>query len=281
MIIRNGILSTVRSKGKTVLFTLLIFVLTLSLGLGLGLWSYCTLTLQSMEETYTSIAVVEYMGDQYPEEYVADEAAREALNQLGDIDQVPGVELWETTSWGMALTDGYQRRGSTVPYENQLVVAVFNLVAKQEQVWGVLPSNDLPDNYLLFLNANNSAATVKLGSEMWENIPFLDLSTETVDTENLPDVYCTMGTRITLVDETRGVNKDISFLFEQGNYFSYNAETEELSGLYMADMGYIGIIGENLYSYEGKSGVAIQIDPGDSGFVPEKDVRYKSEAKRS
>ena len=77
MIIRNGILSTVRSKGKTVLFTLLIFVLTLSLGLGLGLWSYCTLTLQSMEETYTSIAVVEYMGDQYPEEYVADEAARE------------------------------------------------------------------------------------------------------------------------------------------------------------------------------------------------------------
>ena len=167
MIIRNGILSTVRSKGKTVLFTLLIFVLTMSLGLGLGLWSYCTLTLQSMEETYTSIAVVEYMGDQYPEEYVADEAAREALNQLGDIDQVPGVELWETTSWGMALTDGYQRRGSTVPYENQLVVAVFNLVAKQEQVWGVLPSNDLPDNYLLFLNANNSAATVKLGSEMW------------------------------------------------------------------------------------------------------------------
>ena len=111
MIIRNGILSTVRSKGKTVLFTLLIFVLTLSLGLGLGLWSYCTLTLQSMEETYTSIAVVEYMGDQYPEEYVADEAAREALNQLGDIAQVPGVELWETTSWGMALTDGYQRRG--------------------------------------------------------------------------------------------------------------------------------------------------------------------------
>ena len=274
MIIRNGILSTVRSKGKTVLFTLLIFVLTLSLGLGLGLWSYCTLTLQSMEETYTSIAVVEYMGDQYPEEYVADEAAREALNQLGDIAQIPGVELWETTSWGMALSDGYQRRGSTVPYENQMVVAVFNLVAKQEQVWGVLPSNDLPDNYLLFLNANNSAATVKLGSEIWENIPFLDLSTETVDTENLPDIYCTMGTRITLVDETKGVNKDISFLFEQGNYFSYNAETEELSGLYMADMGYIGIIGENLYSYEGKSGVAIQIDPGDSGFVPEKDGRY-------
>lgn len=274
MIIRNGILSTVRSKGKTVLFTLLIFVLTLSLGLGLGLWSYCTLTLQSMDETYTSIAVVEYMGEQYPEEYVADEAAREALHGLGDIAQVPGVELWETSSWGMALADGYQRRGSTVPYEDQMVVAVFNLIAKQEKVWGVLPSKDLPDSYLLFLNASNTAVTVKLGNQTWENIPFLDVSSGKVDTEHLPDAYCTMGSRVMLVDETKGMNQDISYLFTQGNYFSYNAETEELSGLYTATTGYIGIVGESLYSYEGKSGVAIQIDPVDSGFSPEKNGRY-------
>ena len=56
MILRNGILSTVRSRGRTVLFTLLIFLLTLSLSLGLGLWSYCAQTLAAMDATYTSIA---------------------------------------------------------------------------------------------------------------------------------------------------------------------------------------------------------------------------------
>ena len=158
--------------------------------------------------------------------------------------------------------------------DKKKVVAVFNLIAMQEKVWGVLPSKDLPDSYLLFLNASNTAVTVKLGNQTWENIPFLDVSSGKVDTEHLPDAYCTMGSRVILVDETKGMNQDISYLFTQGNYFSYNAETEELSGLYTATTGYIGIVGESLYSYEGKSGVAIQIDPVDSGFSPEKNGRY-------
>lgn len=274
MIIRNGILSTVRAKGKTVLFTLLIFVLTVSLSLGLSLWSYCDLTLQAMDKTYTSIAVVEYMGEQYPEEYVADEAAREALAQIGDFDQISGVEMWETTSWGMALSEGYQRVGSTVPYENQMVVAVFNLVPQQDQVWGVLPSNDLPANYLLFQHTDDSIVTVKLSDGIWEDIPFIDLSSTDVDSEDLPDVYCMMGTRLTLVDQTKNLNEDISFLLEKGWYYRYNSETDELSGLYTTDVGYLGIIGDTLYSYEGKTGVAIQIDPGESGFLPEKGARY-------
>ena len=112
MILRNGILSTVRSRGRTVLFTLLIFLLTLSLSLGLGLWSYCTQTLAAMDATYTSIALVEYKGENYPDQYAADESARAAFSQLGDYSQVQGVELWESTQRGMVLTDGYQRHHS-------------------------------------------------------------------------------------------------------------------------------------------------------------------------
>lgn len=37
MVIRNGILSTVRARGRTVLFSLLILLLTLSLSLGMAL----------------------------------------------------------------------------------------------------------------------------------------------------------------------------------------------------------------------------------------------------
>ena len=61
MVIRNGILSTVRARGRTVLFSLLILLLTLSLSLGIGLWSYCAQTLEAMNQAYTSIALVEHM----------------------------------------------------------------------------------------------------------------------------------------------------------------------------------------------------------------------------
>ena len=272
MIIRNGILNTVRARGKTVLFTLLIFILTLSLSFGLGLWSYCAQTLQVMDETYTSIAVVEYMGEEYPEEYVADDAARQALDQLPDYSQVPGVELWETTRWGTALSDGYQRRGSTIPYEDMMVVSVFNLVPQQAMVWGPLPTNELPSTYILL---QGDRATVNLGGgKVWENIPFYDFTTQDVDMSQLPDVYCYMSKGITLVDQAQGITQDISRLLEQNQYFQYNEETGELYGNYLADVGYTGIIGKNLYSYEGKSGVLIQIDPGDSGFAPEKGKRY-------
>ena len=71
MILRNGIRSTLRARGRTGLFTVLLFVLTLTLTLGLGMWNYCAGTLADMDENYTSIALVEYMGEDYPEENAA------------------------------------------------------------------------------------------------------------------------------------------------------------------------------------------------------------------
>lgn len=271
MIIRNGIFSTVRAKGKTVLFALLIFILTLSLSFGLGLWSYCTQTLRMMDESYTSIAVVEYMGENYPEEYVADELARQAMEQLGDFSQIPGVKLWETASWTTALSNGYQRSGSTIPYEDQMVVAVFNLVPQQELVWGPIPSKELPASYILFYG---DVVTINVNGKVWEKIPFFHPLSQDEDTSQLPDVYCSMDETITLVDQTQGLRQDISRLLEQNQYYQYDEQTGELYGNYMADVGYTGIIGKNLYSYEGKSGVLIQIDPGESGFAPEKGKRY-------
>ncbi len=274
VVIRNGILSTVRARGRTVLFTILILLLTLSLSLGMGLWSYCAQTLASMDETYTSISVVEYMGEQYPEEYVADEAAREALTQLKDFSQVQGVELWETTNWEVALSEGYQRHGSTVPYEGQMIVAVFNLVSKETTQWGTLSAEDLPEEYILFNSQDNSTVTVKLADGMWKNIPYLERSVVEENPENLPGAYCVVDSTVTLVDRSRNLTKSLSLLVNERKFYSYNPETQEITGAYTVNSGYTGIIGETLYSYEGKSGVAIQIDPGDSGFVPEKGGRY-------
>ena len=63
MFIRNGIYSTLRAKGRTALFSLLLALLTVSLALGLGLWSYCAQTLEAMDQAYTSIALMEHMGE--------------------------------------------------------------------------------------------------------------------------------------------------------------------------------------------------------------------------
>ena len=149
MIIRNGILSTVRSRGRTALFTLLILLLTLSLSLGMGLWSYCAQTLNAMDEAYTSIALAEYMGQDYPDPYVADESAREALAQLGDVSQIPGVKLWETTQTGMALSEGYQRPDGTIPYEDKAVFTVFQITPQYTtEVYNIEP-DQLPEDNLL------------------------------------------------------------------------------------------------------------------------------------
>ena len=76
MIIRNGIRSTLRARGRTALFTALILVLTLSLSLGLGMWAYCGRTLTEMDQRYTSVALLEYLGGDYPDGDAADEYAR-------------------------------------------------------------------------------------------------------------------------------------------------------------------------------------------------------------
>ena len=97
MIIRNGVNSTLRARGRAALFFALILLLTLALSLGLGMWSYCSRALGLLDESYTSIAVLEYMGEDYPDADVADEYARQADQALDEdaVAALDGVELWE------------------------------------------------------------------------------------------------------------------------------------------------------------------------------------------
>ena len=129
MIIRNGIRSTLRARGRSLLFTLLIFVLTLAMTLGLGAWAYSSALLNQMEEGYISIALVEYLGQDYPVADVADVHAREAAELL-DSDvfaKIDGVELWETNSNVLAAVEGYERTVGDVPYGDYAVFTVTQL----------------------------------------------------------------------------------------------------------------------------------------------------------
>lgn len=117
MIARNGVRTVLRSRGRTALFAALILILTLTLALGLGMWSYCRETLAEMDETYTSVALLEYLGQDYPDGSVADENARQAASALDDaaIAAVVGVDLWERNDRALFAMDGYLRSAGEIP----------------------------------------------------------------------------------------------------------------------------------------------------------------------
>ena len=147
MSVRNGLFSTLRAKGRTVLFALLILVLTVTLALGLGMWAYSGASLARMEEQYTSVALVEYMGEDYPDKDAADSAARAALELLDNeaMSAVDGVELWEQTKSTLVSVKGYKNSGVVTPYSNNAVI-VATIKPEYTTGYGVADEADLPES---------------------------------------------------------------------------------------------------------------------------------------
>lgn len=147
MSIRNGLFSTLRAKGRTALFALLILVLTVALTLGLGMWAYSGALLARMEEQYTSVALVEYMGEDYPDENAADYAARAALELLDNeaMSTVDGVELWEQTKSTFVSVSGYKNSNMATPYNNNAVV-VATIKPEYTTGYGTADEADLPES---------------------------------------------------------------------------------------------------------------------------------------
>ena len=126
MFIRNGIMSNLRERGRTALFSLLIMVLTVTMILALGVLLYCNAVLKECDGAYRSIALIEYMGSEYPKEDEPDEAARKAAKELTDenILNVNGVTGWTRGNTSFAFADGYARRVGNLPYGNRSVIIV-------------------------------------------------------------------------------------------------------------------------------------------------------------
>lgn len=126
MFIRNGIKSILRERGRTVLFSLLIMLLTLTMILALSVFLYSTAVLDACDDAYRSMALVEYMGAEYPNEDQPDAAARAAAQALTDetVLAVPGVTGWTRGSTAYASVRGYARRSGTMPYKNRAVIVV-------------------------------------------------------------------------------------------------------------------------------------------------------------
>ncbi|MBP5294967.1 MAG: hypothetical protein J6Y95_04530, partial [Lachnospiraceae bacterium] len=126
MLVRNGILTCFRQKGRTILFFLLLTVLAMALLLAQGVMLYCDSALTQADSQYRSIAVVEYMGEDYPSRDAADPAARKALESFEALDPeaLPGVKAFTKGTVLSAEAEGYRRNGGKIPYLNHAVLVL-------------------------------------------------------------------------------------------------------------------------------------------------------------
>lgn len=129
MFVRNGIMSNLRARGRTALFLLLIIVSTVTMILSLGVLLYCDAVMKACEGAYRSIALIEYMGTEYPKEDEPDEAARKAAKELTgeNILNVSGVTGWSKGNMSFAYAENYERLSGEMPYGNRSVIVVSDI----------------------------------------------------------------------------------------------------------------------------------------------------------
>lgn len=271
MIARNGIRTTLRARGRTALFTALILLLTLTLALGLGMWAYCSGTLAEMDETYTSVALLEYLGQDYPDGSVADENARQAASALDDdaIAAVSGVERWERNDRALAAMDGYLRSAGEIPYGDQAVLAVFNLIPRYD--FAQLSEDQLAASYVA-ADFDSMSCRIHVSGLLGGDAE-VPLYTSSKASEAVEDTYVV----VTYFGDTTLVTPEGSIdLWSIPGIASYihSAASDTYQSEEKVLVGYDAIVSRCLYSLEGREGIAVTMEVGDSGFVGEKGRYY-------
>ena len=301
MPIRNGLSSTLRARGRTALFTLLILVLTVALALGLGMWACCGSLLARMEEQYTSVALLEYMGEDYPDEDAADGGARAALDALDGeaLSAVDGVELWEPARSTLVSIDGYKRPGGGSPYAGSAVVVA---AITPEFTLGRAPVDeaDLPEGRAVLadqiVDGGYSYTFILPGRGPLE-LPYYYLDPDTGiyqrqggaggGSTSAPEGPYVLLHRVSI---PTGWIMGLSVMGELPAGYDPNTMQNLLDTAqyeYYPDEGrYIGCtetilsptsfgrISEALYSPHGAGGMMCYFDVADTGFLPEKGTRY-------
>ncbi len=126
MIFRDSIRNLKRSRGKTLLFSSLLFVLTLASCLSLGIRISVSRYLAECDASYKTVGVFEYMGADYPDDTVYDPKVRETLDHFdfSPILRNENVLRWEPSSRALGYVDGFARSDAAVPYRQNVVVVI-------------------------------------------------------------------------------------------------------------------------------------------------------------
>ena len=297
MILRNGIRSTLRAKGRTVLFTLLILVLTLALTLGMGAWAYSAALLAQMDGSYESIALVEYMGINYPDQDAADPNARLSVPNSEAMAQIDGVQLYEQTDRTLAYIDGYTRVTGEVPYESYGVLLCTSFTPLYTDGWVQYAEEDLPDTFVM-TDQTNWQARMRMHGQEIDWVPYFILQdgqyitnhswdpatgalhNEIVPEDRLPEryiyqqqagwstnyLYVENGKRVFELVENSHSGKRLTF--------DYESESGTIYGPGKVVKSYTGICVDPLYSREYDGEFLITLLPDQLGLEIQPKARY-------
>lgn len=295
MIIRNGVNSTLRARGRAALFFALILVLTLALSLGLGMWSYCSRALAALDQSYTSIALVEYMGADYPDPDTADDYARQAAQALDGaaISALDGVELWEVPDQALAAMEGYLRTDSGGLYADYGILVAGNLSAMSTQgAWSTVGAGQLScqaileGDHLVSLYGPNGEVQAQVpcfeygsrdgvGPGYWICMRQEDgrLAYELTAPEELPQAYYVLDGFFILDVPRQGQYYGPDLGWDTRGYLGQLTDSGQYQ-IYGETVSYTGSLLRALYSPEGKdSGLAI-FEVSDRDFAPEPGEKY-------
>ncbi len=287
MIVRNGILTTLRARKRTFLFTLLIFLLTAALTLGLGLWAYSSKMLDNCDDVYTSVAVVEYIGQDYNNEDAADEYVRTAMTAVDDaaICAIQGVKHWEKQRGTLAVVDGYRRSLGDIPFENYAVFTASRFIPFTDWMWADVEADEMPSQYVAydtventytFYNEGNAAGTYPgyyydAASRQYYQALMVNgvLQSVSVSNGSLPDAYFIVNQ-----DFKTAKAVGITDQTETLDICCYNPDTGTMSMQKETIVQYMVSMDNVLYSHENKDGVLVLVDVRGTDFVPEEGEKY-------
>ncbi|MGN1001254.1 MAG: FtsX-like permease family protein [Oscillospiraceae bacterium] len=159
-VLKYGILTNIRAKKRSLLFFSLIFILTQVLCLSVSTLASFSRMMDSCNENYLSVALLEYMGEDYPSADAADENARDLASTIdwAAIRALDGVESAEAVDRALGSLEGYERQSGELPYENAAVLVVRNpgtptyrteLVPTQEDGQTKTIETQIPDSYIV------------------------------------------------------------------------------------------------------------------------------------
>lgn len=125
----SSIKTTVRSRGRTALFLLLLSVLTAFLMLCVLMLCESRTRLNAMDDAYTTLGVIEYYGDAYPNAWGYDETLKEVYESF---DKTVASESEHVISYApsvdtLAYAEGYLRRRGNAEWRNQAILLVKDL----------------------------------------------------------------------------------------------------------------------------------------------------------
>ena len=135
MFIRHGLKNTIRSWQKSLLFFLLLAVLGATLCIGVSLTESITGFLRDCDETYTTVAVFEYVGVNYPDETRYDPDISQFANDFdfGAIENDPAVLNWDRNAVAFGSIAGKSAGAADAAYKHAIVAVVYILSYNEKE----------------------------------------------------------------------------------------------------------------------------------------------------